>query len=202
MRRYGSKAAAALGALAVIVFTVTIIHAVWYAPVAEVPVPIAAEQSVSPGEYPARLIIPAIGVSASVEKVGIVAGNRMAAPSNFSEVGWYKYGTVPGYAGSAVIAGHVDNGLGLAGVFKNLSRLQAGDEIDVTEASGTLLHFTVERTAVYPYQSVPSDIFTARDAARLNLITCEGTFIKTKALGWTVDHRLVVYAVLNQNPSH
>lgn len=185
--------AAAVAGTAV-VFVVVLASAVWYAPqgaeelLPQNPPPAATDP-------PLRLVIPAIKLDARVQEAGLLAGNRMAAPTNFSDVAWYKYGTVPGAAGSAVIAGHLDKGLGLSGVFKNLSKLEAGDEIDVLTASGTV-RFVVERLETYPYDQVPAAIFTATDAARLNLVTCAGKWIKTKTLGWTVDHRLVVYAVL------
>ena len=191
LRRIAAGAAAGTASA---IFVIVLASAVLYAPqgAAELlplnPPPAATEP-------PVRLLIPAITLDVHVQQAGLLAGNRMAAPTNFSDVAWYKYGTVPGAAGSAVIAGHLDNGLGLNGVFKNLSKLKAGDEIEVQTASSTV-RFVVERLETYPYDQVPSSIFTAADAARLNLITCAGKWIKTPALGWTVDHRLVVYAVL------
>lgn len=185
-------AAAATAGIASAIFVITLAGAVLYAPqeaqvVPQNPPPAATEP-------PVRLVIPALNLDVRVQQAGLVAGNRMAAPTNFSDVAWYKYGTVPGAVGSAVIAGHLDNGLGLNGVFKNLSKLKVGDEIDVLTASSTV-RFVVERVETYRFDQVPSSIFTAADAARLNLITCAGAWIKTPRLGWTVDHRLVVYAV-------
>ena len=185
-------AVAAAGAA--VVFIITLASAALYAPQgAEELLPLNPPPA--PAEPPLRLVIPAIKLDASVQQAGLLAGNRMAAPTNFSDAAWYKYGTAPGAVGSAVIAGHLDNGLGLNGVFKNLSKLKAGDYIEVITASSTI-RFVVERLETYPYDQVPSSIFTGADAARLNLITCAGKWIKTPALGWTVDHRLIVYAVI------
>jgi LPXTG-site transpeptidase (sortase) family protein len=118
----------------------------------------------------------------------------MRAPARFSEVSWYAPGTVPGARGSAVFAGHVDNGLGLAGVFKHLDELNVGDDIYVEAEDGTTKHFVVAGRASYPYDAVPNDIlFNRADTARLNLITCGGTFLP---LARTYDRRLVVFAVL------
>ena len=191
--RLRRTAAGAAAGTASAIFVIVLASAVLYAPQGAEVLPLNPPPAAT--EPPLRLVIPAIRLDTRVQQAGLLAGNRMAAPTNFSDVAWYKYGTVPGAAGSAVIAGHLDNGLGLNGVFKNLSKLKAGDEIEVQTASSTV-RFVVERLETYPYDQVPGTIFTAADAARLNLITCAGKWIKTPALGWTVDHRLVVYAVL------
>ncbi len=149
-----------------------------------------------PGDIPARLQIPSLNIDANVQRVGIAKSGSMAVPSNFTDVAWYRLGTVPGFVGSAVIDGHVDNGLSLAGVFKHLSDIQVGDEIDVITASSSIKKFVVSEVAVYPYKEVPLErLFNASDQARLNLITCEGAWIKGEK---TYDQRLVVYATLNR----
>lgn len=119
----------------------------------------------------------------------------MGTPSNFTDVAWYKYGPVPGALGSAVIDGHVDNGLALAGVFKHLVDIKIGDRVTTVTRDGSQLQFAVVAIETYPYQDTPSStIFaTATDTARLNLITCEGTWVPG---GKTYDHRLVVYTQL------
>ena len=166
----------------------------------QVEIPIAVEiasstESVLPGEYPARLLIQKIGVDAAVEDAGVVAGNRMAAPQKFANVAWFKYGTVPGKKGTAVIGGHRDNGFGLDGAFRRLDTLVPGDEIVVVTEEGATLRFTVEKTAIYSYTEKLDALFATTTDARLNLITCTGRWIKTAAQGWTFDRRLVVYAV-------
>lgn len=185
---------AALGILAV-----TLVHALWYAPDQEVRVPEAAPATASAAvaaqaqDYPARLSIPSLHVDALVQHVGVTTKGTMGVPNNFTDVAWYKLGTVPGFPGSAVIDGHVDNGLSLAGVFKHLDQVVAGDDIFVTAENGQVRHFIVTQTAVYPYESVPTDqLFNRADGTYLNLITCTGGWL---ASGKTYDHRLVVYAV-------
>jgi sortase A len=180
-----------------------LLRALVYDPQADVPltaaVTLASTTPVSPEEYPVRILIPAIKVDTAVEEAGIVAGGRMAAPAQFADAAWYKYGTVPGRVGSAIIEGHLDNGLGLDGAFRHLERLAPGDDIKVVTAGGQQLDFTVSALATYPYDALPDSFFTATDTARLNLITCAGRWIKLPEEGWTFDHRLVVYAV--RNPS-
>lgn len=182
--------------VAVIVFGSTLVHAVFYAPdssTVETP-QMAASVHINAPENPARLRIPRLHIQAAVQYVGINGSGNMATPSNFTDVAWYKYGTVPGQMGSAVINGHVDNGLALAGVFKHLQDIQTGDDIYIDTKQGSSLHFVVERVVLYPYKDVPTDlVFNQKDAPRLNLITCDGNWVKA---GKTYDKRLVVYAVL------
>lgn len=187
-----------LGAAAV--FLTTAEEALWRADT-QVPVPEIVQQEeskdIEPSDHPARLRIPALEVDAHVQEVGITASGNMATPNNFTDVGWYKYGTPPGFTGSAVIAGHVDNGLALPGVFKHLGDIQIGDDIYVESSGGEERRFRVVEIQTYPYTHVPRDVlFARRDAARLNLITCEGAWVWGER---TYDRRLVVYAELAES---
>ncbi|MHB1330865.1 MAG: class F sortase, partial [Minisyncoccota bacterium] len=110
-------------------------------------------KDVDPSEYPSSLIIPKIGVDASVQHVGVKENGDMANPTNFTDVGWYKDGIVPGYEGSSVIAGHVDNALALSGVFKQLSTLKNGDEVYIENRNGEKHLFKVEKIETYNYKS-------------------------------------------------
>lgn len=145
-------------------------------------------------EVPARILIPKIGIDASVQHVGLGKTGNMAVPLSYGDTGWYRYGAVPGDFGSAVIDGHVDNGLGLPGVFSRISELVPGDSISVLGEDGRELRFVVESTSSYPVADVPRQmLFNRKDRARLNLITCEGSWIQDEKM---YDRRLVVYAVL------
>lgn len=195
-------------AVSAVVFIGTAIRASVYDPsqaIAPTPLELPATTSaarpkvVTSDMYPARVAIPAIGVNAKVQALGIVAGNRMQAPSNFTDIGWFKYGAVPGVPGTAVMYGHLDNGLGLSGVFKDLGKLKQGDVVTVTTKGGKVLNFKIVDSEVYPYQSVPqSALGEAPNAtvSKITFITCSGTGIYDKTMGFTYDHRLVVTAQL------
>jgi sortase (surface protein transpeptidase) len=142
-----------------------------------------------------RLLIPSIGINANIQSVGIGRSGNMAVPTNFTDVGWYRYGPPPGQRGSAVIDGHVDNGFGMDAVFKRIVDLQPGDDIYV-ESGGVRTHFVVEDVETYNAAEVPTDlVFNRTDQSRLNLITCAGTWSSSKR---AYDERTVVYAVLAQ----
>lgn len=156
--------------------------------------PTSTPASAEPGSYPVRLEIPTLGIDARVQRTGLKANGAMGTPTNFTDVAWYEPGTVPGQQGSAVIDGHVDNGLGLDGVFKRLSSIRVGDTVSVTDRDGTILNFIVTSIDYYDYQAAPVRlIFGEQGAARLRLITCEGDWVPGAK---TYDRRLVVTAVL------
>lgn len=175
-------------------FGITVVRAFWYSPDTEIAVPVETNAVQNPAHYPERIRIPRLGIDAMVQHVGVNAGGNMAVPSNYTDTGWYKYGPAPGESGSAVIAGHVNNGLGLSGVFERLSDLDVGDDIFVTRADGKEVHFVVAGTRAYPYDDAPAEvIFNPAGTPRLNLITCEGKWVsETK----TYDQRLVVFTKL------
>ncbi len=148
------------------------------------------------GPLPERLLIPKLNIDADVQRLGVTAAGNMAAPNNFTDVSWYKFGTIPGQLGSAVIAGHEDNALSLDGVFKHLDQLEIGDRIYVVDESGKRLEFKVIEKRIYPYNLAGPElerIFNEKGRARLNLITCAGTWLPAAK---TNDKRLIVFTEL------
>lgn len=147
-----------------------------------------------PDSYPSRLSIPRLNIDAHVQQLGITQNGSLGTPSNFVDVGWYALGTIPGNKGSAIIDGHVDNGLALAGVFKHLSSVVIGDNVYVTNYGGTTTHFIVTDIESYDYKNAPIEmIFNDNTGSYLKLITCGGNWVPG---GRTYDRRIVVTAVL------
>jgi LPXTG-site transpeptidase (sortase) family protein len=144
---------------------------------------------------PVKLTIPKIGVSADIQYVGRTTdGKRMAVPKNYKDVGWYRLGAKPGKSGNAVMAGHLDNSLGLNAVFANLQKLQEGDLVEVTDDQGHTHTFAVTGKSVYSVTTgTTAQIFGNATTANLNLITCDGTWIKDQKM---YDQRLVVFTTL------
>lgn len=138
---------------------------------------------------PVRLFIPAIGLDTSIDGMGVNSAGEMDVPDgNSPHVGWYKYGTIPGNIGSAVIDAHV------FAAFENLNDVLVGSSIFVMNEAGEKLEFKVEETQVYERGSLSANtLFNRKDARRLNLITCAGS---PTADGSTYTHRLVVYTTL------
>jgi len=167
------------------------------------PIPPDDTPTVYSSSTPVTLMIPSIGVNAKVEQVGKTAAGNMAVPHSLTDVGWYKLGTAPGLIGNVVIAGHLDNASGKAAVFEKLRDLKVGDIITVVGESGEKFDYKVtgSKTVSYdnPGDQIIEDTFGKTSKARLNLITCEGTWVQAKK---SYTDRLIVNSELVTGSSH
>lgn len=165
-------------------------------PKAYLPQPVVIDRSLTTAEgavEPITVSIPKLGVEAEVEHVGLDSAGRMGIPVEFDNVAWYREGYVPGEVGNAVIAGHLDDGKGDPAVFFNLEELEVGDSVLVDGEEGRL-HYRVVGKEKLPYDAEDtSDIFGEADVPRLNLITCDGTWIANER---NYSERLIVYTEL------
>ncbi|WP_273851501.1 class F sortase [Guptibacillus spartinae] len=154
-----------------------------------------ASQDVQEGIEPVQLEIPAIDVTAEIENVGVLDNGQMGVPEDINKVGWFEPGFKPGTKGNAVLAGHVDSKTGPA-IFFYLEKLSKGDEIILTGQDGETMTFVVTGKERYPYNDSPIEkIFGPTDSRTLNLITCVGTFNRSKG---THEERLVVSTELKE----
>lgn len=145
---------------------------------------------------PVRLEIPAIGVDALVESVGLTPDRAMDIPKGWMNAGWYQNGFLPGEPGNAVIAGHLDTSTGGPAVFWDLNQLVAGDAILVSYEDGSRFTFTVEANKVYDHDAegaIIESIFGKSLTPDLNLVTCDGAWDHGAA---TYSKRLVVFATI------
>lgn len=124
---------------------------------------------------PVELLIPAIGVDATVVPVGVVAGTNDVEVPPLREAGWYRYGPSPGEAGSSVLVGHVD-GDGQRGIFWSLRNLALGIPVTVRYADGSSRAFAVSARAEELKTSLPPALFSRIGPPQLTLITCGGAF--------------------------
>jgi sortase (surface protein transpeptidase) len=169
-----------------------------------------------PVDVPLQLRIPSLRISAPVLGVGITPTNEMDTPKGsandpvWHKVFWYRGGGIPGDAGTATIAGHVDDVLGRAAIFAHLKDLRPGDPIIVLDTlTGKTLDFVVTQTATYSIRqtldpAVLAQIYgpgpvagagpqpSADGLSHLTLITCTGHWVNQSGM---YDHRLAVYAV-------
>jgi hypothetical protein len=158
----------------------------------QAPAPLPSARRVA---RPVGLIIPAIGVSTTLVRLGLTAGGALQVPSSTAVAGWYTGSARPGAIGSAVIAGHIDSVSG-PGVFFRLRLLRPGSRVYVRRANGSVAVFEV--TAVHSYLKVrfPTEaVYGPEPDAQLRLITCGGTF--DYATGHYLSN-VIVYATLVQ----
>jgi sortase A len=164
-------------------------------PVPEKPEVPAVKQvvSVKKDVYPDQLYIPSIGLTSKVETVGLDSKRLMVVPEKGLTVGWYKYGTKIGDKGNAVIAGHYDTKEGPT-IFYNLSKVNIGDEILVSDSAGTEYTYVVDKTEIFTVAGFPvKEIYGKGGKARLILITCNGSY-ESETGSYT--HRFVAYSEL------
>jgi sortase (surface protein transpeptidase) len=129
-----------------------------------------------PGAGPEAVVIPAIGVSTRLVRLGLRPDRRMEVPEDFSVAGWYVGGPRPGEPGPAVIAGHVDSRRGPA-AFYRLGELRRGDVVAVRYPGRSVVRFRVERTERHPKRAFPtSRVYGDTVGAALRLVTCGGAF--------------------------
>ena len=164
-------------------------------PTATIP-PMPTVDVIAAAGRPVRLEIPAIGVDASVEHVGLTAERAMDVPKDWMNVAWYQNGPLPGAVGNAVIAGHLDSSTGAPAVFWMLNRLAPGDEVAVTFDSGARFTFVVQELVEYDHDAegeVIDTVFGDALTPNLNLVTCQGVWDYGNG---TYDKRLVVFTAL------
>jgi sortase (surface protein transpeptidase) len=132
--------------------------------------------SARPAAPPARVEIPAIGVSSALVRLALGPDGTLQAPADYGTVGWYTGGPSPGEAGPAVIAGHLDSDTGPA-VFYKLGSLRPGEAVLVVLADGKRLRFVVTGVARYAKDRFPTRaVYGPTSYPALRLITCGGSF--------------------------
>jgi len=152
--------------------------------------PVGQVAGISTAALPVRLIIPSINVDTTIQYVGINPEGEMATPSSAFEVGWFKFGTIPGEIGNAVIAGHFDDEEGKPGVFANLSKLNKEDTLYIENTQGGQIKFSVREIRVSEPGYV-REVFVSSDSAHLNLVTCGGVWSDSDK---SYSKRLIVFA--------
>jgi hypothetical protein len=146
------------------------------------PVPPVATRPAVPAtgraDPPVRIRIPALGVDAAVEPVGVTSRGLMVIPERVERVGWYRFGPAPGArSGSVVLAGHVDSARQGRGALFGLRSLGVGERIDLVTAGGRTASYRVTGRETIVKRRLPAErLFDRSGAPRLVLVTCGGPF--------------------------
>ena len=151
--------------------------------------PAPGTPALADGVAPARVDVPAIGLSEPLIDLGIAADGTMEVPVDADDVGWFTGGGRPGGRGPTVIAAHVDSTTGPA-VFFRLDELVAGDEVSVTDVEGGVVRYVVTGTLDVAKEEFPTArVFGAQPTDQLRLVTCGGVF--DRASGHYDENRVV-----------
>ncbi len=170
----------------------TLIAKIWLRAHPSPPPTIVIEKKAS---LPQKLKIPKLGLTTTVEAVGLGTDGEMLMPENPQVVAWYQSGSSLGEKGNLVIAGHLDSKTGPA-VFYRLSSLTAGDEIIVSDQEQKEYCFVVVKKEIYEEDQFPmEEVFGKSDQKRLNLITCRGKFDQNTK---RYTKRVVVFSELRE----
>lgn len=155
-----------------------------------------APPSPAAGVTPASLRVPAIGAESTLIPLGLNGDGTMQVPDvhHPKQAGWFEPGPEPGQAGPAVIAGHID-GDHQKGVFYELSKVKAGDTVEVQLSDGRTLTFTVYAAERVDKDAFPADkVFGYTAEPEVRLITCGGTFDRAAR---SYEDNTIIYARLS-----
>lgn len=124
---------------------------------------------------PERIVVPAIGVEATIVDVGLQTDGLMQTP-DFGYAGWFSVGPAPGAPGPAVVVAHVDT-KGGPDVFYRLRELKPGDIIEISDKAGDTATFAMDSSELAPKSEFPTTrIWNGTNDPVIRLITCGGSF--------------------------
>lgn len=142
---------------------------------------------------PRLLNIPSLSISSRVFAMGIARDGSIQTPRGIYDTGWYSGASKPGEKGAVFIDGHV-SGPNKPGVFKYLSKLKAGDTLELETGNATVFYYKVIHSETVSYRDVDMrkvlSPYGDSDEG-LNLMTCTGRF---DAAAHTFESRIIVYA--------
>jgi Sortase domain len=132
-------------------------------------------EPIVPRVVPTRLMIDDLYIDVPVRPVGLEEDGQLEIPDE-TEVGWYRYGSVPGRPGATVMAGHVTWNR-TNGPFWLLRDLEPGSLIDVELEDGSVRTYEAVERAIYGKSELPRNrIWRTTGDETLVLITCGGDY--------------------------
>lgn len=143
-----------------------------------------------PVDQPRKIVLPSIGASGLIQKMGIDQNNAIATPSNTNLAGWYINSVKPGEIGVSLIDGHVQ-GKYRSGVFNKLHKLNFGDLIEIEFGDETIRRFSVVSVEILNVDEATKKMMAPylNVTEQLNLITCGGIY---NNLEQTYESRILV----------
>jgi hypothetical protein len=134
-------------------------------------------------ELPTTVFVPTTvalpdGTTAPVVPVGLHPDGALVVPDDVRTVGWWTGGSRVGDPfGSVVVAGHVDSAARGIGVFAQLTRLEPGQVVVLSDRRSRA-RYRIESATLVPQARLAQDagIFRVDGPPQLVLVTCGGAF--------------------------
>jgi LPXTG-site transpeptidase (sortase) family protein len=126
---------------------------------------------------PVKLEIPSLEVSAPIYGVGLTKNGAMATLDGPTVIAWYKYSSIPGQEGNAILAGHRDWN-GALGTLFYLETMKKGDKLIITFEDGHTETFQLESNHLYHQDHIPEHVMDLDGESRVTVITCAGKYIR------------------------
>jgi hypothetical protein len=142
---------------------------------------------------PTRLRVPALRVDPRVVPVAVDSDGALELPDDPAVLGWWAGGADPGAgAGTVVLAGHIDTKEAGPGVMARVVDVPVGAGLELSDAHGARVAYTVVAVRTYGKDDLPASIFARSGRERLVLVTCGGPF---DSRTHHYSDNIVVYAV-------
>lgn len=130
-------------------------------------------------EKPRYLRIPKLSTYSRIKEANMLSGTNVDAPWNVHDANWYKDSVLPGSKqGVSLLVGHV-SGNSIPGIFKNISSLVPGENIEIERGDGLVVKYKVETVEEYPLDSVDTTKIVSEVPAEthnLILMTSSGDY--------------------------
>lgn len=122
---------------------------------------------------PVRLEIPAVGIDAPVEPIGLSQDSALNWAAGDMAVGWYSQGFRPGEPGNAVLVGHLrTHEADRPGGLWRLDEVKPGNDVVVTMSDGDPLRYLVTAADEFDAHDRPlARLFGKTASENLNIIT-------------------------------
>lgn len=150
---------------------------------------LTATDQASTAPEPFTVGVPDIGVNARLHALGQTRNGSLAVPRDPQQVGWWSAdGQLDFDTGPVVLVGHRDSRTGPA-VFYAAPSLLRGESIRVTDGSGRVHDFVVDRVERHSREAFPTlAVYGDTPGPSLRLLTCGGEFTPGKgyADNWIV----------------
>ncbi|MET8317581.1 class F sortase [Rhodococcus erythropolis] len=142
------------------------------------------------------VMIPAVGVQAELESLGLAPDASLLLPADVDKVThWTGSAPMDASDGGILVAGHVDNADQGHGALYWMHTLHPGDAVYLTEA-GVATRWKVIRMETFVKEKLPDWAFQSAGGPReLHLVTCGGPIVTDSAGRGSYLENVVVTAV-------